>query len=228
MQARNQHALWGKTNMDKDGKAKIYDPETGQPVIAGDGIIAQIERFATKFVFSKLSIKYFQKALAEMITKSENPTGNNYMFIVNTMMWNEIQDVLQTWIMAAKTAGTFLYSKASNGYIDLGNTYNSFEFGGNIITFKVDRSFNIEYPNRKFGIFLDLTSDSASGKPALNMFTLKGKEFIHNVLTGAGFSSGAVSSAVTAKKLINTGYCGVAVYNPYRAVIMISEEVSRY
>ena len=37
----------------------------------------------------------------------------------------------------------------------------------NTVTFKIDRSFDIEYPNRKYGIFLDLTADAASGKPAV-------------------------------------------------------------
>lgn len=35
MLARNNSLLWGKTNVDKYGKAKIFDPETGQPIISG-------------------------------------------------------------------------------------------------------------------------------------------------------------------------------------------------
>ena len=35
MLARNNALLWGKSNVDKNGRAKIYDPETGQPVIMG-------------------------------------------------------------------------------------------------------------------------------------------------------------------------------------------------
>lgn len=31
MQARNGAMLWGKSNMDKNGKPKIYDDETGRP-----------------------------------------------------------------------------------------------------------------------------------------------------------------------------------------------------
>ena len=53
-------------------------------IIAGDGIIAQIERFATKFVFSRLNAKYFNKALQIMVTKAEKPTGNHFMFLCNT------------------------------------------------------------------------------------------------------------------------------------------------
>lgn len=39
-------------------------------------VIAQIERFATKFVFNRLNPKYFNRALQVMIQKSEKPTGN--------------------------------------------------------------------------------------------------------------------------------------------------------
>lgn len=108
-----------------------------------------------------------------------------------------------------KTIGTFLFSKAQNGYVDVGATYNSYEFGGNKIIFKVDRSFDIEYPTRKFGIFLDLTADASTGKAALNLFTFKGGEFIHNFIKGVGgetgLQHGEVSSPVAASKLINWG-----------------------
>ena len=58
MMARNQDLVWGKANVDEYGKPKIYEDETGRPIVSGDGIVAQIERFASKFVFSKLNVKY--------------------------------------------------------------------------------------------------------------------------------------------------------------------------
>jgi hypothetical protein len=61
------------------------------------------------------------------------------------------------------------------------------------------------------------------------MFTFKGGELIHNWITGVGGKSGLahgeVSSPVAASKLINWGYAGVGVFNPYRSVILMSEEV---
>ena len=98
MAARNNALLWGKTNMDKFGKPKIYEPVTNRPIISGDGIIAQIERFATKFIFSRLNGRFFNRALQTMIQKSEKPTGNKYMFLCNTLMWTEIQDTMSAWI----------------------------------------------------------------------------------------------------------------------------------
>lgn len=89
------------------------------------------------------------------------------MFLVNTAMWNEIQETCSNWIRDWKTEGTFLYSKATNGYVDLGATYQSYTWAGNTISFKIDRSMDIEYPTRKFGMLIDLTADSANGKPAI-------------------------------------------------------------
>ena len=227
MEARNNALLWGKSNMDATGKPKIYD-EDGRPIVSADGIIAQIERFATKFVFSKLNIGYFEKALQAMVAKSEKPQGNSYMLLCNTAFYNEWQRVMNAWIVAHKTDGSFLYSKGSNGYVDLGATYESYSFGGNKISVKIDRCFDVEFPTRKYAALIDLTADAATGKPAMAFFTFKGGDIIHNVIVGvggkSGLASGEVSSPVAGSKLVNWGYGGVAVFNPYRSVIMIGEE----
>ena len=212
MEARNNALLWGKSNMDASGKPKIYD-EDGRPIVSADGVIAQIERFATKFVFSKLNIGYFEKALQAMVAKSEKPQGNSYMLICNTAFYNEWQRVMNAWIVAHKTDGSFLFSKGSNGYVDLGATYESYTFGGNKISVKIDRCFDVEFPTRKYAALLDLTADAATGKPAMAFFTFKGGDIIHNVIVGvggkSGLASGEVSSPVAGSKLVNWGYGGV-------------------
>lgn len=227
MEARNNALLWGKSNMDASGKPKIYD-EDGRPIVSADGVIAQIERFATKFVFSKLNIGYFEKALQAMVAKSEKPQGNQYMLLCNTPFYNEWQRVMNAWIVAHKTDGSFLYSKGTNGYVNLGATYESYTYGGNTISVKIDRCFDVEFPTRKYAALIDLTADTSTGKPALAFFTFKGGDIIHNVITGvggkSGLASGEVSSPVAGSKLVNWGYGGVAVFNPYRSVIMIGEE----
>ena len=227
MEARNNALLWGKSNMDASGKPKIYD-EDGRPIVSADGVIAQIERFATKFVFSKLNVGYFEKALQAMVAKSEKPQGSSYMLICNTAFYSEWQRVMNAWIVAHKTDGSFLFSKGSNGYVDLGATYESYTFGGNKISVKIDRCFDVEFPTRKYAALLDLTADAATGKPAMAFFTFKGGDIIHNVIVGvggkSGLASGEVSSPVAGSKLVNWGYGGVAVFNPYRSVIMIGEE----
>lgn len=81
----------------------------------------------------------------------------------------------------------------------------------NTISFKVDRTFSREYgADKGFGMMIDLTADKTSGTPAIEMFTLKGADFIQNRVVGVGgidgLSSGTVSSPVAASKVIVHGY----------------------
>ena len=77
MEARNNALLWGKTDVDVNGQPKIVEPETGRPIISSDGIIPQIERFANKYVFSRLNVPFFQKVIQAMVAKSEKAVGNS-------------------------------------------------------------------------------------------------------------------------------------------------------
>lgn len=226
---RNNALLFAKSNIDKDGKPTISDPDTGRPIYISDGIIPQVERFASKYVYNTLTVDAFQTALQMMNQKAEKETGNSYVMIVNEKLWGDIQKVLGSWLANFKTDGAYLYSKTANnghgGYVSVGTAFNGYNFGGNSLAFKVDRTFSREYGMDKgFGLILDLTSDKTSNEPAIQMFTLKGGDFITNKLPGVGgldgLSSGLVASTVASSKLINWGYSGIAVFNPYRSFIM--------
>jgi hypothetical protein len=222
---RNNGLLFNKTNVDVNGKPTISDPDTGRPIYIGDGIIPQVERFASKYAFVKLTIDVFNVVIATMNEKAKKPTGNKYMFICNERMWTLIQTVLGDFLAKYKTDGTYIYSKQANDYIKVGATFDSYEYGGNQITFKVDRTFSREYGFQKaYCLCLDLTADATEAEPPIQMFTLKGGDFITNKYLGVGgrngLSSGEVSSPVAASKVINWGYSGVGVFNPYRSFIL--------
>lgn len=140
-------------------------------------------------------------------------------------MWNQVQEVLSEYLSRWKVNNTYMYSKAKNGYIDVGATFQSYEWAGNQVTFLVDRTFTYEYGTDKgYGLFLDCTADLMNGEPAIQMFTLKGGDFISNKYPGVGgldgLSSGVVNSNVAASKLINWGYSGIGVFSPYRSFIL--------
>jgi len=228
MLVRNQGLLWQKTTMDANGKSTIVDPSTGRPLIAGDGLIPQIERFASKYAYNTLSISIFNQAMDTMIEKALHDAGNTFMFICNHKMYNQVQNVLGEWMKQNKTAGTFLYSRAANagggGEVQVGATYTSYEYSGNKVVFRVDRTFSQEYVKGGYGVFIDLTADVASGSPAVEMFTLRGSEFLTNRLTGVGgqngTTSGEIFSPVAGSKIINSGYAGIGVFSPYRSFIL--------
>lgn len=52
------------------------------------------------------------------------------MFICNERMWSLLQQVLGDYLAKYRTDGTYLYSKAANGYIKVGGTFDSYEYGG--------------------------------------------------------------------------------------------------
>ena len=199
--------------------------DTNRPIYIGDGIIPQVERFASKYAFAKLTVDVFNTVISTMNEKAKNPTGNKYMFIMNERMFYLVNTVLGDWLAKFKTDGTYLYSKQANGYVKVGATFQTYEFMGNEITFKVDRTFSREYGFEKgYALCLDLTADSTGNEPPIQMFTLKGADFITNKFPGVGgldgISSGIVSSPVAGSKLINWGYSGVGVFNPYRSFIL--------
>lgn len=45
-------------------------------VYIGDGIIPQVERFASKYVYNRLTVSTFKTAMAMMNEKATQPTGN--------------------------------------------------------------------------------------------------------------------------------------------------------
>ena len=55
---------------------------------------------------------------------------------------------------------------------------------GNQISFVVDRALTREYPDKGYGVYIDLTADKTTGTPAIAKYTLTGKDFVTNKLVG--------------------------------------------
>ena len=75
MYARNMGLLFNKTSVGIDGKSTIMDPDTGRQIVIGDGLIPQIERYASKYAYNKLTISAFTTAMSIMREKSLKDTG---------------------------------------------------------------------------------------------------------------------------------------------------------
>jgi len=225
MYARNTGMLFNKTSMNKEGKSTIQDPDTGRPIVIGDGLVPQIERFASKYSYGKLTTGVLTTAMSVMREKCAKDEGNDWLFICNSKLWDDIQLRLGSWLLSFTQIGTYLWDRKENDYIQVGANYNSYKFAGNVLTFKVDRAFTREFgADKGFGLIIDLTADKAEGKPAVATYTLKGGDFIMNRLEGVGrldgVSSGPVASPVAGSKLIATGYAGIGVFAPYRSFIL--------
>lgn len=186
--------LLNKGNVDKHGKVTIHEPNTQRPIYIGEGLIPQIEAAANKFVYTnKPTIQLLHMIISAMNERSQDLVGNNYQFIVNQKMWEDIQLVLGSYLADYKTDGTYMYSKSANkgagGYVKVGATFNSYEFGGNTITFAVDKALTREYPTKGYGLCIDLTADKTSGTPAIAKFSLLNKEFLTATITGVNYTA---------------------------------------
>lgn len=166
--------------------------------------------------------------MRDMAGKAQDDTGNKLIFIVNSKLWDDIQLTLGEYLANYRTDGTYMYSKSANkgygGYIKVGATFDSYIFAGNQVSFVCDRALTREYPTKGYGVCIDLTADKTTGTPAIAKFSLTGKDFMTNKIVGVmgydGRSSGEVASNVAGSKLVMSGYAGVAVFTPYRSVIV--------
>ena len=225
--ARENMLLMAKGNVGVDGKATISD-RTGRPIYIGDGVIPQVERFASKYSANKVTINTFQQIISTMVEKAEKPTGNTFTFTCNEKGWSIVQRVLGEYLSNRRTDGAYLWSNQGEGkYVKVGNTFDAYEWGGNTIVFKVDRTLSREFQDPYF-MCLDLTTGKTSAQPPIQMFSLKGKDYIFNEVLGVGGrtggDSGVVSSPVAGGLMTIHGYAGVGVFNPYRSFILKVKE----
>lgn len=93
-------------------------------------IIPQVERFASKYAFNKLTMEVFRTVIAMLGEKAQSPTGNTYMFICNERFWYLVQDALSEFLAHYHTDGTYLWSMKAGDYVKVGAKYNSYEYGG--------------------------------------------------------------------------------------------------
>jgi hypothetical protein len=226
--ARENMMLLAKGTVNADGKSTLADKATGRPIVIGDGAIPQIERFASKAAPNRVTINTFHQVISAMVEKAEQPQGNHFVFVVNEKFFAIVQNVLGEYLSNRQTDGAYLWSKGGEGkYIKVGATFDSYEWGGNVISFKVDRTLSREYLE-PFAMCIDLTTGKTSAQPPIAMYTLKGKDFVFNEVLGVGGRSGGdngvVSTPVAGGMMTIHGYAGIAVYNPYRSFIIRVQE----
>ncbi|MGN0966105.1 MAG: hypothetical protein ACI4OP_00715 [Candidatus Coprovivens sp.] len=128
--ARENMLLMAKGTMGVDGKSTLADRSSGRPIQIGEGMIPQIERFASKFSANRVTINTFQTIISTMVEKAEKPTGNVFTFVINEKMWSIVQRVLGEYLANRRTDGAYLWSRGGEGkYIKVGATFDSYEWG---------------------------------------------------------------------------------------------------
>ena len=204
---RENMMLLAKGNMGVDGKSTIADRSTGRTIQIGDGLIPQIERFASKYSANKITINTFHTVIQSMVEKADSPTDNHFCFVCNELGWGLVQRVLGTYLATRSTDGAYLWSKGGQGkYIKVGATFDAYEWGSNVISFKVDRTLSREYDYPYF-LCIDLTAGKTSAVAPVQMFSLKGGDYMTYEQLGPGLKDGLSSGVVST--LVAGGVTGI-------------------
>lgn len=226
MFSRENNMLFGKNNFDQNGKCLDQD-EQGRDVPMGDGVVTSMETYGEKFPYSIFDISLFEDIISNMRTKSDEPLGNTYTFMVNERLYDQIQKALKNDLRFNNPTAAYYFSlgaakKGMNPEVKVGANFVQYEFAGNRVTFTVNRALSIEHPDKGYGIMVD--TGVTSGTPNIAMFTLEGREMISGTLNGMGGQDGRTSGPI-ATSTDGSGYhllsysCGV-VFNPYKTAII--------
>jgi hypothetical protein len=137
--------------------------------------------------------------------------------IINRVLLQHLQDF--------KTDGSFFYSKVDGNNYKVGATFNSYEYNGNIISFRTDRTLTREYP-MPFAMCIDFSGNKSNGNPAIQKFSLKGKDYMPFRLDGPGYGVEQISTTVAGGVRGIMGHQGICVFNPYKSYILYSTEAA--
>lgn len=253
MQMKNNALLFGQRTYDDNRQFTIFDPVTGFPIPAGDGLVTQIEQYSGRtYSFSKMTTNFLNNIISEQTKFSQVPQGNHYVIMCNTQFsnqfWKAMRDELKatsqldgSWFYskAMEEAGKGKYANLSGKKVDginpmdsvtVGATFQTYKYQGNMISIVIERALDVEYPTHAYGLLIDMSQDQDTGKPAIEMMTIKGAEMIWGKLNGlggeSGMASGMVSSLVHASEYAVAGFCGINVYAPQRCAVIREAVVS--
>jgi len=223
MASRESAGMFGTTNFDVNGKCMLQDA-AGQDLPSGDGVIAQVERYADTMYFSALTSEFLISAIKSMRQRSGKTKGNKWVVVCNVQIYDEFQVLAENDANFHVTNGDYFFSKAKNGEVSLGADFVSYEYAGNIITFMPSKALTDRF-DKPYGIILDSGIDETTKKANIAAYSLTGMEFITGLENGMGGQSGSASGTVNSGRTGSAyhvyGSGMYAVHNPYKAVVLI-------
>jgi hypothetical protein len=238
--AVNNIMIFGESTMNEQLQPTLHDAGNNYPIIAGDGVYTQINKFADTFDYTEgsMSPRVLQNMLSSITHKTPKLTGNHFTFICNKRLWEHFNASMLGELKTSAIAGAWYYSQAAgkkvqwgispeteqlNG-LSVGNTFTTYEYAGNMVTFAPDRTLTDQYPDSGFGFCLDTGIDEVDGEPNILALKYQGIDIISGELLGLGGldgkTSGAISTPIAGSQLEMLTYTGAIVRNPYKSAII--------
>lgn len=224
--------IYGQSTMDANGRCFLQDPKTGQDIVQGDGLIAQIAD-SQKQNYTKLTIGLLEDVLSDVSLHSPKPTGNVYMMTTGREGYKEFGRLMRAEHKAGWQLQPNTYVQTKNGKIQLGAEYNAYHFQGNTIVVNVNAVFDHPAnPSEKdsngkrleSSKFLFIDMSTYDGVRNIQMIAKDGRSFITGEVDGIGGqdgkTSGKASSTLDGSSKTIIGTCGVVMHNPYSSMLL--------
>jgi hypothetical protein len=229
---KEMELIYGRTSMDANGRCFLQDPKTGQDIVKGDGIIAQIAS-SQKQTYSKLSIGMLEDIMSDLSLRTAKPTGNTWLMTTGREGYKEFGRIMRAEHKAGWQLQPNSYVQTKNGKIQLGAEYNAYAFQGNTIVVNVNAVFDhpsnpsIKDSNGKAlesSKFLFIDMSTYDGVKNIQMIAKDGRSFITGLVEGIGGedgkTSGKVSSTLDGSSKTIIGSMGVVLHNPYSSMML--------
>jgi hypothetical protein len=237
--AVNNVMIFGESTVNDQLQSTLFDYGNNNPIIAGDGVYTQINKFADTFDYAQgsLSVRQLNNMFKSITNKTPKITGNHFTFVCNKTLWEHFNETMIGELKTSAIAGAWYYSKAAGKKVNVksvetespdgmqvGTTFNTYEFSGNLITFAPDRVLSEHYPDTGFGFCIDTGIDEKDGEPNIMALKYHGIDILTGELIGMGGldgkTSGQISTPIAGSQLEMMTYTGAIVRNPYKAAIL--------
>ena len=236
--------IFGEATFDANLQNTLFDNNNNFPIMAGDGVLTSINKYADVFEYSNnvLSLNVLQNMFFSLSNKSKDMVNNHYTFIVNKKLWDDFNRLMTNTTLnsafSLMTDGFFINKSkqkidlkrmsketqsVEDGY-EFGANFDTYRFAGNRVTFAVDRILTDHYPNSGFGFCIDTGIDEETQYPNVMALKYQGTDIISGDLPGLGGmdgkTSGMIATPVDGSSIEMKAYTGAIVINPYKAAII--------
>lgn len=226
LEDKNQHMIFGRGNFDDNSRCLITEDD-GRKIPIGEGVYPQIERFANFYPYNGVvSQNKLEDIINLVVARKEKKTDNDILVICNFRLYQQLQRCLDAIAGSRLLTQDFYVEKNDGKKLMLGAEYNGYKFAGNRLIFMEDTAISNRYPDKGFGMIINMLAETRDGGKKMNIeqISLKGAELFTNKRIGVGgekgFDSGIVSSEIHGKEVYAMSYGCAVVNDPYGSVII--------
>lgn len=224
--------IYGRSTMDANGRCFMQDPKTGQDIIQGDGLIAQMAD-SQKQTYTNITLNLLEDIITDLSLKAPKRTGNVWMLTTGTQGYKLFGRAMRTEHKSGWQLQPNTYVQTKNGKIQLGAEYNAYTWQGNTIIVNINNVFDhpanvseVDSEGRSLEssklLFVDM--GTYDGVKNIQMIAKDGRSFVTGELNGVGGqdgkTSGPVSTTLDGSSKIIIGTLGCVMHNPYSSMML--------